>query len=142
MRKKIIFAVLLGLILALAGCQAGGSNTAASGATSTPTVTVAPGYQGLVQITFSASTTYTEAASIVESAGMKLQVPCPNPGPIIADPTVTPQPITQEKTFPSTHQLTAVGTPSLTQAMLNQLASSGQVTTIAEAPKVECPLLH
>jgi hypothetical protein len=143
-KKKIVITALAGLCLALAlvGCGAGGSNTGAAGPGTTPTVTVSPGYQGLVVVTFTASTTYDQAVSILESAGMKLQAQCPNPGPIIADPTITPRPITQENAYQSTHQLTAVGSPSLTQAMITQVESSGQVTTIAEAPKVECPLLR
>ena len=145
MSKKTIFITALAwlcLALALAGCGANGSNTGAAGPSSTPTVTVSQGYQGLVLVTFTSSTTYDAAVSILESAGMTLRAPCANPGPILADPTVTPQPITQENTFSTTHQLSAVGKPSLTQAMLNQVASSGQVKTIAEAPPVECPLLR
>jgi hypothetical protein len=94
-----------------------------------------------VQITFSATTTYDEAVSILQSAGMKLQVQCPNPGPIVGDPTVTPRPINQQATFASTQQLSAIGTPNLTQAMLNQVAASAQVTSIDKAPQMACPLL-
>jgi len=143
-KRKVLMLMLVGLCLglALAGCQAAGSNTGAAGPTSTPApIHVPAGYTGMVLVTFSASTTYDQAVSILQSAGLKAQAQCPNPGPIVADPTVTPAPVTQQNTFSSTHQLTAIGVPSLTQAKLNQVATSTQVTAIDVAPPVECPLI-
>lgn len=93
----------------------------------------------MIVISFDASTTYAQAKTAVESAGLALQVPCPNPGPIVAD--ATPRPTDQSETFPEMHQLTAVGEPSLTTAMLNQIASQPGVTSVDVQPPVECPLL-
>lgn len=146
-RSKVITGVLVGLCLALAlaACQPVGSasGTPGSAAPTRPPapINVPPGYQGLVRITFSAATTYDQAVSILQSAGMKLQVPCPNPGPITVEPPVTPRPISQQDSFAHTHTLTAIGVPHLTRALLNQVASSAQVTAIEKAPLVACPLL-
>jgi hypothetical protein len=93
----------------------------------------------MIVISFDTSTTYEQAKTAVESAGLTLQVPCPNPGPIAVD--VTPRPIDQSTTFPDMHRLTAVGEPSLTTAMLNQVASQPGVTSVDVQPPVECPLL-
>ena len=132
------------LALALAACQPGGgaaSNTGSAGPTSTPApINVPASYQGLVQVTFTSAATYAQAVSVLESAGMKLQLQCPNPGPILANPT--PRPITQQDTFAATHQLTATANGALTQTMLTQVASSAQVKAVDKAPKVECPLLR
>ncbi|HLW01454.1 MAG TPA: hypothetical protein VKT82_22550 [Ktedonobacterales bacterium] len=142
--KAIIWMLAaLCLALALAACQPGGaaSNTGSTGPTSTPApINVPTGYQGLVQVTFTSTTTYAQAASIIESAGLTLQVPCPNPGPIRPDPT--PVLVSQEATFAASHQLTAIGRPSLTRAMLTQVASSSQVTAVNKTPQIECPLLR
>jgi hypothetical protein len=142
-KSKVLITLLVGacFALVLAGCQAGGSVTGSAAPTSTPApINVPAGYQGIVIVTFSATTTYDQAVSILESAGMKLQALCPSTGPVAVDSGVTPTPITQQDTFPSTHQLTAVGVPSLTQAMLQQVATSPQVTAIDHAPKITCPL--
>jgi hypothetical protein len=141
-KTKVLMMLLVGVCLglALAGCQAGGSPTGSAGPTSTPApIHVPAGYTGMVLVTFSATTTYDQAVSILQSAGLKAQVQCPNPGPITVDPT--PKPITQQDTFASTHQLTAIGVPSLTEAKLTQVATSAQVTAIDTAPPVECPLI-
>jgi hypothetical protein len=131
------------LALALAACQPGGgtSNTDSAGPTSTPApINVPAGYQGLVVVTFTSATTYAQAVSIIKSAGLQLQRQCPNSGPILANPTVTSTVMTEQDTFAASHQLTVVGKPSLTQAMLTQVASSAQVTSVDKAPRVECPL--
>jgi len=142
-KRKIIGGLAFAcLALALAACQAGGgSSTGTSNPPHMAPINVPSGYQGLIQVSFSATTTYDQAISIVQNAGLKLQVACPNPGPIVADPTVTTRPIDQRDTFASTHELTAVGSPSLTQAMLDQVASASQVTSVDKAPPVECPLV-
>jgi len=145
-RKALIWMLAaICLAVALAACQPGGaaSNTGSAGPTTTPApINVPAGYQGLVQVTFSSAATYDQAVSVVESAGMKLQVECPNPGPILANPTPTPRPVSQQGTFAATHQLTAVANGSLTQAMLTQIASSAQVKSVDKAPLIECPLLR
>ncbi len=141
-KSKLMIGVLAAVCLALtlAACQPGGSATGSAGATRTPApIHVPSGYQGIVQISFTSTTTYDQAVSILRSAGLRLQVPCPNPGPIVADPT--PRPITQEDTFAKTYKLTAVGDPQLTENMLNQVASSPQVTSIDKVPPIECPLI-
>lgn len=132
------------LALALAACQPGAGSTTGGAPTGTPhsaPINVPQGYQGLVSVTFTSDTTYDQAVAILQSAGMKLQVPCPNPGPISADPTVTSRPIDQRATFAQSHKLTAVGPSGLTQTMLHQVASSAQVTAVDKVPLVECPLV-
>jgi hypothetical protein len=143
--KMLIQALaVLSLALALAACAPGGSttsNTGSAGPTSTPApINVPANYQGLVVVTFTSTTTYNQAVSIIKSAGLELQALCPNPGPILANPPSTPRPVTQEATFAASSQLTAVGSPTLTRAMLTQVASSAQVISVDKAPKVECPL--
>jgi hypothetical protein len=141
MKKIIGELALVLLVLALAACQPGGSSTGAASATGTPRsapINVPAGYQGLVLITFSSGATYDQAAAILQSAGMKLQVPCPNPGPIIAG--ATPKPNDQRASFAATHKLSAIGNPRLTQAMLNQVAASPQVMSVDKEPVMECPL--
>ncbi len=137
-RKIMGLLVFACLALTLAACQAGSGS--ATGTSRAP-INVPSGYQGLIQISFSVTTTYDQAVSIVQNAGLKLQVPCPNPGPIVADPTVTPKNTDQRDTFAGTHELTAVGSPSLTQNMLDQVASASQVISVDKAPPVECPLV-
>ena len=132
------------VLLALAACSPGGATNTGSGPQATSTQQPAPihvpqGYHGLIVISFDASTTYAQAKTAVESAGLTLQVPCPNPGPIAID--ATPRPTDQSDSFPDTHQLTAAGKPSLTTAMLNQVASQPGVTSVDVEPPVECPLL-
>ncbi len=148
MRKsKGMFGVLLVacLALTLAACQPGSgttnSATSANETASTPApIHVPEGYQGIVQITFTPTTTYAQAVSVLEKARMRLQVLCPNPGPILADPPASPTPITQESDFAKTHQLTAIGIPNLSQEMLEQVAASGVVTSIDKMPSAACPL--
>src|SRR5215472_9105529 len=89
-KSKGVIVTFVGLCLALmlAGCQAGGSATGSNGASWTPApIQVPQGYTGIVRVTFSSATTYDQAISLLESAGMKAQVQCPNPGPVRADPT-------------------------------------------------------
>ena len=131
------------LALVLAACQPGGSVTggAATGTPHSAPINVPQGYQGMVSVTFTSTTTYDQAVAILQNAGMRLQVPCPNPGPIVADPTAIARPIDQRATFAQSHKLTAVGTSGLTQSMLHQVASSPQVTAVDKVPMVECPLV-
>lgn len=132
------------LLLALAACSPGASTAAGSNPQATSTHQTAPihvpqGYHGMIVISFDTSTTYEQAKAAVESAGLTLAIPCPNAGPIAVD--ATPRPTDQRATFPDTHNLTAVGDPSLTTAMLNQVASAPGVTSVDVQPPVECPLI-
>lgn len=143
-RRQGIWLALALLLLALAACSPGGATNTGSNPQATSTHQPAPihvpqGYHGIIVISFDASTTYEQAKAEVESAGLKLRVPCPNPGPIAAD--ATPRPTDQRTTFPETHKLTAVGDPALTTAMLNQVASAPGVTSVDVQPPVECPLI-
>jgi hypothetical protein len=138
-RKGLSMALVgLCLALALAACQPGGSASGSAGPASTPApIHVSTGYQGLVLVTFTSSASYDQAAAVLQSAGMRLQAQCPHPGPIRVG---TPTPVTQQGAFAATRQLTAIGVPHLTQAMLDKVAASAQVTLIEQAPQVECPL--
>lgn len=138
-KRKGLWIALVGLCLALAlaACQPGGSATGSEPASTPAPIHVSAGYQGLVLVTFRANTSYDQAVALLQSARMQLRAQCPNPGPIRVG---TPTPVTQRETFAATHQLTAIGVPSLTQAMLHQVAASAQVTLIEQAPKIECPL--
>ena len=132
------------LLLALAACSPGGVTNTGSNPQATSTHQAAPihvpqGYHGLIVISFAASTTYVQAKAAVESAGLTLAIPCPNAGPIAVD--ATPRPTDQITTYPDTRQLTAVGDPSLTTAMLNQVASQSGVTSVDVEPPIECPLI-
>ena len=143
-RSQGVWLALALLLLALAACSPGASTAAGSNPQATSTHQPAPihvpqGYHGIIVISFDASTTYEQAKAEVESAGLKLGVPCPNPGPIATD--ATPRPTDQRMTFPETHKLTAVGDPSVTTAMLNQVASAPGVTSVDVQPPVECPLI-
>ncbi len=144
-KSKTLIGMLVGLCLALAlaGCAAGGtsSNTGAVGPATTPApINVPAGYQGLLMITFTPGTTYEQAVSILDSAGMKLQEQCPHSGPILVNATPTPTP-TQQNTFADSHELTAISASgTLTQATLTQIASSPQVKSVDKAPIIECPL--
>jgi hypothetical protein len=145
MRKNLLFLLALAcLAVLLAACQPGGSTTG-SAPTNTPhtaSITVPPGYDGLILVSFTSDTTYDQAAAILQGAGLKLQVPCPNAGPIVANPTGTPVVRNDQRaTFAESHKLTAVATSTLTQEMLNQVASSAQVTAVDKAPLMECPLV-
>ncbi len=135
--RRAVLAVLA--VLALAACAPG---TSGSGPQPTSThqapIHVAPGYQGMISISFSTTTSYQQAMTIVQNAGLKLAVPCPNAGPIIAN--ATPKPTDQKDTFAQTHKLTAVGDPHLTRAMLDQVAAAPEVTSVDELPPVACPL--
>ena len=143
-RRQGIWLALALLLLALAACSPGASTGAGSYPQATSTHQPAPihvpqGYHGIIVISFDASTTYEQAKAAVESAGLTLAIPCPNAGPIAVD--ATPRPTDQRTTYPDTHKLTAVGNPSLTRAMLNQVASAPGVTSVDVQPPVECPLI-
>src|SRR5579871_1936160 len=73
-------ALALLLLLALAACSPGGATNTGSGPQATSTHQPAPihvpsGYHGMIVISFDASTTYEQAKTAVESAGLTLQVP-------------------------------------------------------------------
>ncbi len=145
MRKNsILWLALVCLLLALAACSPGGSASSSGGnppasSTQPPApIHVPQGYHGLISVSFSANTTYEQAKASIEQAGLKLAVPCPDPGPIVAD--ATPRPTDQRDTFVETHKLTAAGSPTLTQTMLTQIAASSGVTSVDSLPRFECPL--
>lgn len=136
-RRSGAWLALTLLLLALAACSPGASTTTGSNLPPAP-IHVPQGYHGMIVISFAAGTTYVQAKAAVESAGLTLAIPCPNAGPIAVD--ATPRPTDQSDTFPDTSQLTAVGNPSLTTTMLNQVASEPGVTSVDVQPPVECPL--
>jgi hypothetical protein len=122
-------------VLTFAACQPGGASIASTPAHQAP-IHVPQGYQGVIEITFSPTTTYTQALSILQSAGLQAQAQCSGPGATV-DP---PMPTDQQRTFAQTHQLSAVGKPTLTSSMLTQVASAPQVVSVGIAPKVACPV--
>jgi hypothetical protein len=145
MRKHLPFLLVFAcLAVLLAACQPGGGSATGSAPTSTPhtaPINVPQGYQGLVIVSFTADTTYDQAVAVLQSAGMTPRAQCPNGGPILASPTGTPVVVDQQRAmFAESHTLTAVANTKLTQAMLEQVASSAQVTSVDKAPLVECPL--
>jgi hypothetical protein len=134
--------IVLGLlVVALAACQPGGASTTSTSSTATTPahpapVHVPPGYQGFIEVTFSATTTYAQALAVLQHAGLQAEAQCAGPGAPVDSP---PRP-TQQPTFDQTHQLSAVGMPRLTTTMLTQAASAPQVVSIGIAPKVFCPV--
>jgi hypothetical protein len=142
-RRRVLWLALTILLLALAACSPGGGASSTGGNPPASTQPPAPihvpqGYQGLISVSFSANTTYEQARASVEQAGLKLAVPCPNGGPIVAD--ATPKPTDQRDTFAETRKLTAAGSPTLTQTMLTHIAASSGVTSVDSLPHFECPL--
>lgn len=134
--------IALGLLgVALAACQPGGASTASTASiTSTPahpaTVHVPQGYQGFIEVTFSATTTYAQALAVLQKAGLQAEVQCAGPGA----PADSPPHTNQQPTFDTTHQLSAVGMPRLTTTMLSQVAAAPQVVSVGIAPKIFCPV--
>ena len=142
-QRNAAWLALACLLLALAACSPGGGTTSTgSNPTATSTqppapIHVSPGYQGLILVSFSSNTSYEQAKAILEQAGLKLRMLCSGPGPVAVDDT--PQPTDQRTSFARTHKLMAAGTPSLTQTMLTQVATSPGVTSIDRVPLVACP---
>jgi hypothetical protein len=126
--------VLVCFALVVAACAPGSASTT-SGATHQAPIHVPSGYQGLIEVVFTPTTTYDQALSILQSAGLQAEVPCSGPGPTVDPPVFS----NQQATFAKTHMLFAAGTPKLTTSMLTQVASAPQVVSVGVVPKVACP---
>ena len=130
---------LLILLLGLAACQPGGASPPTTSPAPLATVQVPPGYQGLIAVTFTPATTYTQALTILQNAGLSLPTPCTKVPP--DPPIATPLPISdQQGSFAQNHRLVALGKPTLTSGMLTQSASDPHVVLVTTLPKIVCPL--
>ena len=137
----VLFLFLLPLTACKPGDAATTSTSAATGTTPQATIQVPHGYHGLIQVTFTASTSYAQAVAIIENAGLYLPAMCTGPGRLPLSPVETPlPPQDQQPAFAQTHQLIVGGKPTLTDSMVSQVASASQVVQVGVAPKIYCPI--
>ncbi len=123
------------MALTFAACAPGGTASTGSTAHQAP-IHVPAGYQGLIEVVFSPTTTYDQALSTLQSAGLQAEIPCSGPGASVDPPVFS----NQQVSFDKTHLLIAGGNPKLTTTMLTQIASAKEVVSVGVAPKFTCPV--